>query len=52
MKKIHYSKDADALLIELLDWPIAYAEDDEKIILHYSEDDSQPAWLSYLLSFG
>ncbi len=38
MKKIHYSKDADALLIELLDLPIAYAEDG-KIILHYSEDD-------------
>jgi hypothetical protein len=39
MKKIHYSKDVDALLIELLDLPIAYAEDDGKIILHYSEDD-------------
>ncbi len=39
MVKIHYSKDADALLIELLDLPIAYAEDDGKIILNYSEDD-------------
>ena len=38
-EKIHYSKDVDALLIELLDLPIAYAEDDGKIILHYSEDD-------------
>ena len=39
MKKIHYSKDADALLIELLGLPIAYAEYDENIILHFSEDD-------------
>lgn len=39
MKKIHYSNDVDALLIQLLDLPIAYAEDDGKFILHYSEDD-------------
>jgi uncharacterized protein YuzE len=38
MRKIHYSKDADALLIELLGLPIAYAEYDENIILHCSED--------------
>jgi hypothetical protein len=28
MKEIRYSKDVDALLIELSDAPIAYAEDD------------------------
>jgi len=36
MKKIRYSKDADAMLIEISDEPIAYAEDEGKIILHYS----------------
>ncbi|OUC15792.1 MAG: hypothetical protein B0A82_04850 [Alkalinema sp. CACIAM 70d] len=39
MKKIHYSKDIDALLIELSEHPIAYAEEDGKMILHYSEDN-------------
>jgi uncharacterized protein YuzE len=39
MKKIHYSRDVDALLIELSDSAIAYAEEDSKMILHYSEDD-------------
>jgi len=39
MKKINYSKDVDALLIEVSDQPIAYAEDDEQVILHYSQDD-------------
>jgi uncharacterized protein YuzE len=39
MKRIHYSKDIDALLIELSDSAIAYAEEDGKMILHYSEDD-------------
>jgi uncharacterized protein YuzE len=38
MKKIHYSKDVDALLIELSDAPIAYAEDEGQLILHYSEE--------------
>jgi uncharacterized protein YuzE len=38
MKKIHYSKDVDALLIELSNAPIAYAEDDGQLILHYAED--------------
>lgn len=36
MKKISYSKDVDALLVELSDEPIAYAEDEGQIILHYS----------------
>lgn len=39
MKKISYSKDVDALLIELSEAPIAYAEDEGRVILHYSEDD-------------
>ncbi len=39
MKKISYSKDVDALLIELSDEAIAYAEDEGQVILHYSKDD-------------
>lgn len=38
MKKISYSKDVDALLIKLSNEPIAYAEDEGQVILHYSED--------------
>jgi uncharacterized protein YuzE len=38
MKKIHYSKDVDALLIELSELPIAYAEEEGNMILHYSQD--------------
>lgn len=38
MKKISYSKDVDALLIELSNNPIAYAEDEGQVILHYSQD--------------
>lgn len=37
MKKISYSKDVDALLIELSNEPIAYAEDEGQVILHYSQ---------------
>jgi hypothetical protein len=40
MKKIKYSKDVDALLIELSDQPISYAEDDGQVILHYSNDET------------
>jgi hypothetical protein len=36
MKKISYSKDVDALLVELSEGPIAYAEEDGQVILHYS----------------
>jgi hypothetical protein len=36
MKKIRYSKDVDAMLIEISDLPIAYAEDEGNMILHYS----------------
>jgi len=39
MKKINYSKDVDALLIELSEEPIAHAEDDGRVILHYSQDE-------------
>lgn len=38
MKKILYSEDVDALLIELSDESIAYAEDEGQIILHYSDE--------------
>lgn len=36
MKKINYSQDVDALLIELSSEPIAYTEDEGLVILHYS----------------
>jgi len=39
MKKISYSKDVDAILIELSNAPIYYAEADGDVILHYSQDD-------------
>jgi uncharacterized protein YuzE len=38
-KKISYSKDFDALLIELSNEAIAYAENQGDVILHYSQDD-------------
>ncbi len=39
MKKIRYSKDVDALLIELSDGEIAQAEDEGRVILHYSNNE-------------
>ncbi len=39
MKKISCSKDVDALLVELSEDPIAYAEEDGQVILHYSTDE-------------
>ena len=36
MKKIRYSQDVDAMLIEISDSPIAFAEDEGNMILHYS----------------
>lgn len=39
MKRVRYSKDVDALLIELSDDAIAYAEDEGQVILHYSNDE-------------
>ncbi len=37
MRRIRYSKDVDALLIELSDKPIDYAEEGQ-IIIHFSKD--------------
>jgi hypothetical protein len=39
MKKISYSQDIDALLVELSNESIAYAEDDGQVILHYSDHE-------------
>lgn len=39
MKKISYSKDVDALLVELSEEPIAYAEEDGQVTLHYSANE-------------
>lgn len=37
MTKIKYSKDVDALLIELSDEPIDYAEEKGQLIVHFSK---------------
>jgi uncharacterized protein YuzE len=39
MKKIKYSKDVDALLIELSDKQITHAEDEGNVIIHFSSDN-------------
>lgn len=38
MAKIRYSKDVDALLIELSDQPVDYAEESGPFIVHFSAD--------------
>ncbi len=38
MRKIRYSKDVDALLIELSDKPIDYAEEEGQMIVHFAKD--------------
>jgi uncharacterized protein YuzE len=38
MKKVKYSKDVDALLIELSDKKIDYAEERGQFIIHYSSE--------------
>lgn len=38
MRKIKYSKDVDALLIELSDEKIDHAEEEGQIIIHFSKD--------------
>ena len=38
MTKVKYSKDADALLIELSDKKIDYADDKGNIIIHYTSE--------------
>ncbi|MDI6784594.1 MAG: DUF2283 domain-containing protein [bacterium] len=38
MRKIKYSKDVDALLIELSEKQIDYAEEEGQLIIHFSKD--------------
>ncbi|RJQ44893.1 MAG: DUF2283 domain-containing protein [Nitrospiraceae bacterium] len=38
MRKIRYSKDVDALMVELSDKPIDYAEEEGQVIVHFSRD--------------
>lgn len=47
MRKIKYSKDVDALLIELSDKKIDHAEEEGQVIIHFSEDD-EPVLLEIL----
>lgn len=47
MRKIRYSKDVDALLIELSDKPIDHAEEEGQIIIHFSKDN-EPVLLEIL----
>ena len=39
MKKIYYSQDVDAVLVELFNEATAYAEADGQVILHYSDHE-------------
>ena len=39
MTKVKYNKDADALLIELSDKKIDYADDKGNIIIHYTSEN-------------
>ncbi len=39
MKKIHYSKDIDAIIIEMNDKAIDHAEDFGDIIVHFTKDN-------------
>lgn len=38
MRKIRYSKDVDALMVELSDKAIDYAEEEGQVIVHFSHD--------------
>lgn len=38
MRKIKYSKDVDALMVELSDKPIDYAEEEGQVIVHFTHD--------------
>ena len=38
MRKIRYSKDVDALIVELSDKPIDYAEEEGQVIVHFSHE--------------
>ncbi len=39
MRKIRYSKDVDALFIELSDKPIDHAEEECPVIIHFSKNN-------------
>ncbi|MGQ9497503.1 MAG: DUF2283 domain-containing protein [Desulfotomaculales bacterium] len=47
MSKIRYSRDVDALLIELSDKPIEYAEEAGQVIVHFAAD-GEPVLLEIL----
>ena len=47
MRKIRYSKDVDALLIELSDKPIDHAEEEGQLIIHFAKD-GEPVLLEIL----
>ena len=47
MRKIRYSKDADALLVELSTEPVDYAEDSGPFIVHFSKG-GEPVLLEVL----
>jgi len=47
MRKIRYSKDVDALLIELSDKPIDYAQEEGQIIVHFTKE-GEPVLLEIL----
>ena len=47
MRKIRYSKDVDALIIEFSDKQIDYAEEEGQIIIHFSKD-GEPVLLEIL----
>jgi uncharacterized protein YuzE len=47
MRKIRYSKDVDALLIELSEKQIDYAEEEGQMIIHFSKE-GEPVLLEIL----
>ena len=47
MRKIRYSKDVDALLVELSDKPIDHAEEKGQIIVHFTKE-GEPVLLEIL----
>ncbi len=47
MRTIRYSKDVDALLIQLSDKQIDYAEEEGQLIIHFSKD-SEPVLIEIL----
>jgi len=47
MRKIKYSKDVDALLIELSNKPIDHAEEEGQIIVHFTKN-GEPVLLEIL----